>query len=441
MRPKDSHVILGCSPVFVMIGAAVILPTALVFAQPTAFWIPTTNPNGGAVHALVYQEDGNYLFATTSDSAVLRSSDGGATWISCNNGLDRPRWAHCFCFTFNGRLLLGKSWGIYRSSTNGNSWTPMAIDSNIDIYTLERTERSGTFFAGTNGNGLYRSSDDGYTWTHIQNGLTTPVVNSLTSIASADDTNEIVLAGGDINTGLFRSTDAGMNWSHATGSMAYRSVFGLATSPPSAGPVVVYAALWDTGGVFRSLDSGKTWQSTSRENMTDTHAGSVIVANDGTVFVGTYGGVFRSTDRGDHWTDVSDGLTDIHTSCFAFDFFGYLLVGTDGGYVYHSRDIVNTPDAAEGPPRALPVKFSLEQNYPNPFNPTTNFQFSIANLQLTVLQVYDVLGREVVTLVSEVKQPGSYTVRWDASNNSSGVYYYRLQAGTATQTKKMILIR
>jgi len=57
------------------------------------------------------------------------------------------------------------------------------------------------------------------------------------------------------------------------------------------------------------------------------------------------------------------------------------------------------------------------------------------------LKVYDLLGREVTTLLNEVKQPGTYTVQWDASNTASGVYYYRLQAGESTQTKKLILLR
>jgi hypothetical protein len=90
---------------------------------------------------------------------------------------------------------------------------------------------------------------------------------------------------------------------------------------------------------------------------------------------------------------------------------------------------------------SAPDGFSLNQNYPNPFNPETNFQFSIANCQLTILKVYDVLGREVSTLVNEVKQPGAYTVQWDASGVASGVYFYRLHSDDATITRKMLLIR
>jgi hypothetical protein len=89
----------------------------------------------------------------------------------------------------------------------------------------------------------------------------------------------------------------------------------------------------------------------------------------------------------------------------------------------------------------LPTEFSLEQNYPNPFNPVTNFQFSIVNRQLTILKVYNVLGQEVATLVNEVKQPGTYTVQWDASGMASGMYFYRIQAGDFVATRRLLLLK
>jgi hypothetical protein len=91
-------------------------------------------------------------------------------------------------------------------------------------------------------------------------------------------------------------------------------------------------------------------------------------------------------------------------------------------------------------PLIVLVGFKLYDNYPNPFNPTTRIQFSIADRQLTIVKVYDVLGREVVTLVNEVKEPGTYTVQFSGSGLASGVYFYRLQAGSFVQTKKLLLL-
>jgi len=89
----------------------------------------------------------------------------------------------------------------------------------------------------------------------------------------------------------------------------------------------------------------------------------------------------------------------------------------------------------------LPTSFVLYQNYPNPFNPSTKIGFNIPTAGFTTLTVYDVLGREVATLVNEEVKPGSYHVEWNASSFASGVYLYRLRAGSFTETRKLLLLR
>ncbi|HSW55542.1 MAG TPA: T9SS type A sorting domain-containing protein, partial [Ignavibacteriaceae bacterium] len=89
----------------------------------------------------------------------------------------------------------------------------------------------------------------------------------------------------------------------------------------------------------------------------------------------------------------------------------------------------------------LPTEYSLSQNYPNPLNPSTSIQYAISSMQFVQLKVYDILGNEVATLVNEEKQPGIYEVNFSASDLSSGMYLYRIQAGSFVETKKMILIK
>jgi len=97
---------------------------------------------------------------------------------------------------------------------------------------------------------------------------------------------------------------------------------------------------------------------------------------------------------------------------------------------------------------SLPTTFTLGQNYPNPFNPSTTIRYTVPNVTLSgvegtrmQLKVYDVLGNEVATLVNEEKPTGSYEVNWNESNLSSGIYFYKLQAGSFVETKKMILLK
>jgi len=98
-----------------------------------------------------------------------------------------------------------------------------------------------------------------------------------------------------------------------------------------------------------------------------------------------------------------------------------------------------------GEPNAVPAKFDLSQNYPNPFNPSTKINYSLQQVGVVSLRVYNVLGQEVATLVNGRQEAGIYSVTFNTNNGtrslSSGVYFYRLDAGSFVSTKKLILIK
>ncbi len=106
-----------------------------------------------------------------------------------------------------------------------------------------------------------------------------------------------------------------------------------------------------------------------------------------------------------------------------------------------SYDIAGGVTSAENEDNLQPEKFDLMQNYPNPFNPSTKIKFSVASQSMVSLKVFDMLGREVMTLVNEMKTPGQYEVQFDASNLSSGTYIYRIKADNFVSTKKMMLVK
>lgn len=109
--------------------------------------------------------------------------------------------------------------------------------------------------------------------------------------------------------------------------------------------------------------------------------------------------------------------------------------------IIHSINIYYIIVNVESTNSNIPSEFSLFQNYPNPFNPTTSLQYAIGSRQFVTLRVYDLLGREVATLVNEEKPAGEYEVVFNGANLPSGIYFYQLKADEFTQTKKMILLK
>jgi hypothetical protein len=89
----------------------------------------------------------------------------------------------------------------------------------------------------------------------------------------------------------------------------------------------------------------------------------------------------------------------------------------------------------------IPEIYSLSQNYPNPFNPVTRINYSIPKQGLVTIKIYDALGREVQTLINDMKTPGNYIVDFDGTNLSSGVYFYKLASNDFVSIKKMILLK
>jgi hypothetical protein len=109
--------------------------------------------------------------------------------------------------------------------------------------------------------------------------------------------------------------------------------------------------------------------------------------------------------------------------------------------LWMAQFVKDNPTGVETLAAVLPTQNQLEQNFPNPFNPATNIRYNISKTSQVTLKVFDILGRQVQTLVNTMQAPGQYTVTFTAQNLASGIYFYRLEAGTFTETKKLILLK
>ena len=116
-----------------------------------------------------------------------------------------------------------------------------------------------------------------------------------------------------------------------------------------------------------------------------------------------------------------------------------IMEGVNGGYLYAFTGCSGTVTNAGN--NGIPVSFKLGQNYPNPFNPVTKISYALPKQGFVTLKVYDILGKEVATLVNEVKNAGEYSVEFNAGNLSSGVYFYKFESGGFSDIKKLMLLK
>lgn len=146
------------------------------------------------------------------------------------------------------------------------------------------------------------------------------------------------------------------------------------------------------------------------------------------------------------WLWSSNDINDIYTNVFELNYANSDILtysnGKEAGFCVRCIKDNGTTDANENNiENDLSTSFSLSQNFPNPFNPNTIINYSIPKNGIVIIKVFDVLGNEISVLVQEFKQRGSYSINFDGSKLSSGIYYYQLISGNFIETKKMILIK
>ncbi|MBK7632778.1 MAG: T9SS type A sorting domain-containing protein [Ignavibacteriales bacterium] len=198
--------------------------------------------------------------------------------------------------------------------------------------------------------------------------------------------------------------------------------------------------LYGSSYIFRSTNNGATWDSVY-SCIDSSHINriyDIVTDNNDQLFAIGSLGIVSSTDNGNSWVTHNAGLTTNDVSAIEKNSEGEIFVGTpDGVYIC----VKKTPTGVINDKEILPKNFILSQNYPNPFNPVTTIKYQIPHRSNVSLKIYDLLGNEVADLVNEEQEVGFYNIDFDASKFSSGVYFYRIQAGDFVQTKKMILLK
>jgi hypothetical protein len=206
-------------------------------------------------------------------------------------------------------------------------------------------------------------------------------------------------------------------------------------------------------GAYVSIDNGNNWTKINK-GLTNKHIYSVA-AYDNDVYVSTWaGGVYKfvtgsgSVNKSTKTNGVKSipltgswaslGMAGIEVSSITVDSKTQTIyAGTSDGTIFIKKEGITDVENNE----AIPTEFELAQNYPNPFNPSTKIEFSIPKAGLYAIRVYNILGQEVAIIANQDFAPGKYTFNFDASNLSSGIYFYKLVGENVNITKKMMLLK
>ena len=403
------------------------------FVSPTEGWISIGK--GGFLHTT--DAGVNWMVVTPfPDDTVWCSSDPAVSmsWVNSTHG-----WK----INSSGPDY-GISYGvvIHKTTDGGNTWQKNVLSTTegdfgfqiqfadintgwllyfnftTQVATFLKTTDGGNNWVPFNGAGIFYFVDANNGWSYYgsgQNGAEPPFK-------------------------ILRTTNGGTDWVEQFSDNTIGVYNAIFFSDVNNGWIV-----GDAGKVLKTTDGGANWNYVTNSGINPLERSKAVFfidANIGWISTKDVAGnavIQHTTDGGSSWVQQSVPVNDQYGNRVYSIFFvdaqnGWLT--TSGTQICRYTGTTNVDDDINSV-----NEFKLEQNYPNPFNPSTSIHYTIGSSQFVKLKVYNLLGDEIVTLVDENKSAGSYQVDFNASSLTSGVYFYRLAAGSFIETKKLVLIK
>ncbi|MDR3669035.1 MAG: YCF48-related protein [Ignavibacteriaceae bacterium] len=414
---------------------------------------------------------------------ILISTDNGLTWgshqLSYNSNIifDIKKAPGS-----NVVIAGGREWNpglrqIFRSTNGGTTFTPIDLGVDFDVYAVSMVSDKVGYICGTNSI-VMKTSDAGQTWSQEASPVSGPYISLYSMKFVNESTGWVFLNYSASDTNIFKTTNGGTSWipqvtngnaygimkgdmadedngyvtMNASGQPLYKTNDGGTTWTPIPIPLkgqvgalkvidkntLYLGSSYGTNRVAKSLDGGATWTTYALPAVVDINTMDFKDVNTGWVCGNLTTAACRTTDGGNTWslqnyhlpTGAKIYITPGDTA-FALGTWGTIMRNVT--YAVPTGITVSSDNVPHG--------FTLEQNYPNPFNPSTSIKYSIPLDGLVNLAVYNVLGEKVLTLVNNDMKAGSYEIKFDASHYASGIYFYRLDTGTYSSVKKMILMK
>ena len=392
-------------------------------------WVYLFEPQISSFYARVFFLNEN-LGWICSNPGLMKTTNGGATW---DKKFKNESVNNVFFFDDKDGFII-KAGRVMNTSDGGDTWM---LNTNIDVKSfiynqfacgnniwLYDSDNKRLFYSPDRGKTIEDtlfSPFGGITKIFFLNGKIGWIVNNMGRIAKTIDggnTWEILPSISRTGWQIFISAiyflDDNLGWISITGTQ-----------------------------ILRTYDGGKSWVSNDFPQTYCINSFFFFDENSGWA-IGSLGNIFKTTNGGVDWAIqtkiTSSELIDIF---FVNDKIGW-IVGSNSTILKTTNGGITSVDAKVE--QTIPSDISLSQNYPNPFNPETTIRYKLQAASNVSLKVYDLLGREVATLVDEYKAAGIYQARFSVktpymASLPSSIYFYRLNAGSFVQTKKMLLLK
>jgi hypothetical protein len=392
--------------------------------------------------------DNSNVWICGYSGTVLRTTNGGVNWqnVSGNGIPNTVSLVNIWGIDLNNAIVAGytgsNTW-VWKTTNSGANWVQIFTETNgfIDAIAFKQAFPAQGIMVGDPVGGrwsLWKTTNYGTNWDSA--GMYVPQAGT-----EAGWNNSICYMGSRIwfgtnNTRIYYSYNDGVNWTW------------YSTSPEANSYVILFGSSFNPSGILggatlmKSDDTGHTWT-----NLASIGTGSFggfaslpvpvnsfpyleqlyyIRTSDNNIYHSGYGGMgwfAEYTAPANNYTHMTGSRNGQHLWAIRF-----------GGGITRCTCMVSGINKIS---ENIPSAYSLKQNFPNPFNPQTSIDFDIPKRTHVKLNIYDITGKYVTTLVDYEYGSGSYRISWDASSLSSGVYFYSLQTTEYTMTKRMILLK
>lgn len=352
---------------------------------------------------------------------ILKTTNSGLNWLDISLPTTAENMNSVWFLNADTGFLCSTRDTLLYTTNGGISW----LNHFYSVYESQRIY----FINGQTGwftsNGLYKTTNAGMNWNMISNQRAEDFI--FINENTGWKTNYL----GSGNTDLLKTTDGGISWNVMYNTGNFRVLYCISFINENTGWVCGYR-----GFVSKTTNGGINW--TVQRDVETEALYCIKFLNENTGWAaGDNSIVVRTTDGGNIWTYSNLNASRFQEFCFVDGNTGW-LVGSFGK-IYRTTNNGGLTDIETG--FLNPQGYRLLQNYPNPFNPGTKIVYETGQTDFVSLKIYDILGNEIRTLVSENQIAGKHEAEWNAENFPAGVYFYRLETGNISSTRKMLLVK